>query len=150
MNTVLIFWAVLALVLIALETFSPGMLFLWTGFAAAGVWLVLMLGVPMSIMVQVIVFVLLSFISVGVYWKFFRKMNQDSDRPLLNQKGRQMIGKIFVLDTAMVNNQGRIKIGDTIWQVQGENCPQGSLVKVTAIDNGILKVIVVAAEKSPH
>ena len=75
MSHAAIFWAVLALVLIGLETAAPGILLLWFGFAAAGVFL-LVLGLDLSTPAQMMLFVLLSFVSVGVYWKWFRKVGE--------------------------------------------------------------------------
>ena len=69
MNNASIFWACLALVLIGLETLAQGILLLWLGFAAAGVFVLTITGLPMSLLVQTIAFVVLSFISVGVYLK---------------------------------------------------------------------------------
>ena len=66
MNGAGLFWAALALVLIGLETMAPGILLLWLGFAAAGVFVLLVLGLKLSILTQTLAFVALSFISVGV------------------------------------------------------------------------------------
>lgn len=65
-------WAVLALLLIAAETLVPGAFLLWMGIAAAVVC-VLVLALPgMSLLVQIVAFVLLSFASVQVYRTWFR------------------------------------------------------------------------------
>lgn len=141
MNNASIFWACLALVLIALETLAPGILFLWLGFAAAGVFVLSSIGLPMSVLVQTIAFVLLSFVSVGLYWKFFRSANEQSDQPLLNKKQDQLIGIVLNIETAIVNGQGRVKIGDAFWQVQGPDCPRGALVRIVSVDAGMLRVL---------
>ncbi len=140
MSNAAIFWAVVALVLIGLETLAPGILFLWLGFAAAGVFLLLVLGFPVPLLAQILVFVILSFVSVGIYWRYFRKASQSTDQPLLNRKQEQLIGRILVLESAIVNGNGRVQIGDAYWQVQGPDAPQGSRVTVIAVDDGILKV----------
>lgn len=141
MNGAGLFWAALALILIGLETMAPGILLLWLGFAAAGVFLLLLLGLKLSLLAQTLVFVALSFISVGVYFRYFRKSSESSDQPLLNRKQEQMIGKQINLETAIVNGEGRVKIGDAFWQVQGPDLPQGALVRVVSVDSAVLRVL---------
>lgn len=140
MSNAAIFWAVLALVLIGLETLAPGILFLWLGFAAAGVFLLLIIGIPVPLLAQILVFVILSFVSVGVYWRYFRKAGESTDQPLLNRKQDQLLGRILVLESAIVNGHGRVQIGDAFWQVQGPDAPRGARVIVIAADDGILKI----------
>lgn len=140
MSNAAIFWAVLALVLIGLETLAPGILFLWLGFAAAGVFLLLVIGIPVPLLAQILVFVILSFVSVGVYWRYFRKAGESTDQPLLNRKQDQLLGRILVLESAIVNGHGRVQIGDAFWQVQGPDAPRGARVIVIAAAAGILKI----------
>lgn len=140
MSNAAIIWAVLALVLIGLETLAPGILFLWLGFAAAGVFLLLVIGIPVPLLAQILVFVILSFVSVGVYWRYFRKAGESTDQPLLNRKQDQLLGRILVLESAIVNGHGRVQIGDAFWQVQGPDAPRGARVIVIAADDGILKI----------
>ena len=140
MSNAAIFWAVLALVLIGLETLAPGILFLWLGFAAAGVFLLLVIGIPVPLLAQILVFVILSFVSVGVYWRYFRKAGESTDQPLLNRRQDQLLGRILVLESAIVNGHGRVQIGDAFWQVQGPDSPRGARVIVIAADDGILKI----------
>ena len=141
MNTATIVWAVLALVLIGLETMAPGILLLWFGFAAIGVFLLLALGLKLSVFWQTLVFVALSFISVGIYFRYFRKSAESTDQPLLNQKQEQLIGKHINLESAIVNGEGRVKIGDAFWQVQGPDLPQGALVRVVSAESAVLRVL---------
>ncbi len=141
MSNAQIFWACAAMLLIGVEVLMPGFFMLWMGIAAAGVFVLLLAGLPLSTLWQLIVFGLFSFVSVGVYWKFLRKLAPVSDQPLLNQKLEQMLGKQVTLETAIVHGEGRVKIGDAFWQVQGPDCPQGALVRVVSVDSGILRVL---------
>jgi hypothetical protein len=144
MSNAAIFWAVLALVLIGLETLAPGILLLWLGFAAIGVFVLLAIGLDLSGVMQTLLFVILSFVSVAVYFKYFRNKNAASDQPLLNQKNEQMIGLVLNLESAIVNGMGRVKVGDAFWQVQGADAPAGALVRVVAVHSGLLLVEPVA------
>ena len=141
MNGAALFWAALALVLIGMETMAPGILLLWLGFAAAGVFVLMVFGLKLSVLAQTLVFVVFSFVSVAVYFRFFRKSAETTDQPLLNRKQEQPVGKHINLETAIVNGDGRVKIGDAFWTVQGPDMPQGALVRVVGVDAGVLRVL---------
>jgi membrane protein implicated in regulation of membrane protease activity len=140
MRTELIVWASVALVLIAAETLIPGAFLLWLGFAAAAVWAVLFF-VPMEPLWQVITFVVLAFVSVGIYVKFGRGQEKESDQPLLNRRGEQLVGQVFLLEQAIVDGRGRLKIGDAFWVAEGPDLPQGQRVRVVAARNMSLQVL---------
>jgi membrane protein implicated in regulation of membrane protease activity len=75
-----------------------------------------------------------------VYFRYFRGKANETDHPLLNQKNQQMLGLVLILESAIVNGHGRVKVGDAFWQVHGPDAPLGSRVTVIAVDDGILKV----------
>ncbi|MBB3855377.1 hypothetical protein FHY29_000752 [Xanthomonas arboricola] len=133
-------WAVLALLLIAAETLVPGAFLLWMGIAAAAVC-VLVLALPgMSLLLQIIAFVLLSFVSVQVYRSWFRGKGRQSDRPLLNRRAEQLIGRCVVLDQAIHEGRGRAKVDDAFWVVSGPDLPAGTPVRIVGVDGMTLKV----------
>lgn len=140
MSAAAIFWGCAALLLISLELLAPGIFLLWLGFAAAGVFVLLMLGLPFAALGQTAWFALFSFISVAVYWKYFRKAGTRTDQPMLNRKQEQMIGLVINLETAIINGTGRVKVGDAFWQVQGADNVQGAVVRVVAVHEGVLLV----------
>ncbi len=133
-------WAVLALALIAAETLAPGAFLLWMGFAAAAMLLLVLLLPGLPLVAQVALFVVLSFLSIQVYRRWFRGRGRQSDRPLLNRRAEQNIGLVAPLEQAIVAGRGRIKVGDAFWTVEGPDLPAGTLVRVVAADGAILKV----------
>lgn len=134
-------WAVVALLLIAAETLAPGAFLLWMGFAAAAVFLVVLLvPVDIPVLAQVAAFVVLSFVSIQIYRRWFRKAARQSDRPLLNRRAEQNIGAVAPLDQAISGGRGRIKLGDAFWVVEGPDLPAGTPVRVIAVDGMTLKV----------
>ena len=135
----MIFWGCVALLLIAAETFAPGAFMLWLGFAAAGTFLLVWL-LPLSPLWQAVVFVVLSFISVFIYKGFFRERQRASDQPTLNRRSEQFLGHVLVLESAIINGTGRVRIGDAFWVVSGPDLPIGSKVRVMAVDSMTLKV----------
>ena len=140
MSPKMIVWACIALGLIAAETLAPGIFLLWLGFAAAALFLLVFVLPDLSLLMQVLLFVVLSFVSVGMYVKFFRGKETPSDQPLLNRRGEQLVDKVLTLETAIINGQGRVKIGDAFWTVQGPDLPANTLVRVISVDSMTLRV----------
>ncbi len=133
-------WAAVALLLMAAETLAPGAFMLWMGFAAAAVFLGVLLVPGIPVLAQVAAFVVLSFVSIQVYRRWFRKSGRQSDQPLLNRRAAQTIGLVAPLDQAITGGRGRIKLGDAFWAVEGPDLPAGTPVRVVAVDGMTLKV----------
>ena len=140
MRIELMVWGGLALVLIAAETLAPGIFLLWLGLAAAVVFVLLMVFPELPLIGQAIAFVLLGFAAIVVYVRFFRDKEAPSDQPLLNRRGEQLVGQVYVLDQAIVDGRGRLKIGDAFWTAEGEDLPQGTRVRVVSANNMSLQV----------
>ncbi|WP_295362094.1 NfeD family protein [Arenimonas sp.] len=139
MRIELMVWAGLALALVAAEALVPGVFLLWMGLAAATVF-VLLLAFDLAPVWQAVAFVLLSFAWIGVYMAFFRKREKPSDQPLLNRRSEQLVGQVFHLEQAIVDGRGRVKIGDALWVVEGEELPAGARVRVVSANNMALQV----------
>ena len=133
-------WAAVALLLFAAEALVPGAFMLWLGLAATAVFLIALAVPELSPLVQVALFVVLSFISIQVYRRWFRGRERESDQPMLNRRADQLIGRVVPLDRAIVNGMGRVQIADAYWDVAGADLPAGSVVRVVAVDGMTLKV----------
>ena len=133
-------WAALAVVLFAAEALVPGAFMLWMGVAAAAVFLAVWAIGDVPVLVQVVLFVVLSFVSIQIYRTWFRKRARPSDQPLLNRRAEQLVGRVVLLDQAIVNGNGRAKVDDAFWAVTGVDSPAGSSVRVVAVDGMTLKV----------
>ena len=135
-------WAAIALLLFAAEALAPGAFMLWMGFAAVAVFLGVLLVPDIPVLAQVAAFVVLSFVSIQVYRKFVRGRGHErqSDRPTLNQRALQHVGRTVVLERAIVSGLGRVKIGDAFWDVSGPDLPARAPVKVVAVDGMTLRV----------
>jgi hypothetical protein len=141
MSNLTYFWLGLGLLLIAAETFLPGMFLLWFGLAAlimSGVaWLLPGLGA----LWQLVAFSVLAFLSAWAYRRYVRPIEPQGDQPLLNRRADQLVGRVVVLREAIVNGYGKVQIADALWTVHGhEDLPEGARVKVTAVDGMTLKV----------
>ena len=134
------FWWGVALALFAAEALLPGSFMLWLGFAAVGTALVDLV-LPMSNAAQWMLFAVLSLVSVGAGWQYKRTHPKgETDQPLLNRRGAQLVGQVFVLESAIVDGRGRLKIGDAFWTAHGPDLPAGVRVRVLAADAGSVTV----------
>lgn len=113
---------------------APGAFMLWMGIAATAVFVAVLLLPDTSLLLQVFAFVALSFVSIYIYRTWFRSIDRDSDRPLLNRRADQLVGRVIVLDHAIVDGKARIKIDDTFWAISGPDLPIGSQVQIVALD----------------
>ena len=133
-------WWILAALLMALEVFAPTTLFLWTGVSAAAVGAILYFADATSWQAQFVLFALLSVASVFA-WRFYARLNPSPDEgTMLNRRGAQYVGRVFTLDEAIVNGAGLLRVDDTNWKIEGDDCPGGARVRVTALDGAVLKV----------
>lgn len=133
-------WWILALVLFLLELSLPGVFFLWLGIAAAVTGLVALLVADLSWQLAVSIFTVLSVVTAIAGRRFWKPRNTASDDATLNQRGVQYIGHVFILETAIENGSGRMKVGDGAWLVTGPDLPEGSRVRVTGVNGARLVV----------
>jgi membrane protein implicated in regulation of membrane protease activity len=140
-------WLILAALLFALELLAPGIFFMWFGFAAVVTGL-LAFGFDTGWQWQLIAFCLLSVAAVLVALKYLRKHPLESERPLLNERAVQYVGQTFALLDAIHNGRGSVRIGDTIWRVEGPELPKGTRVKVLGADGTVLKVAPAGASEA--
>lgn len=136
-------WWVFGLGMLILEAFMPGAIFLWMGISAAVVGLLLWLIPSMGWEIQFLVFALLSVVSV-VGWKKYRPRPAPSDRPSLNRRGEQYVGRSFTLSEPISNGVGKLRVDDTTWRISGSDLPAGRRVQVTGVDGTTLRVEAIA------
>ncbi|NUS37824.1 MAG: NfeD family protein [Lysobacter sp.] len=133
-------WAAIALVLFALEALAPGAFMLWLGFAAAVVFVGVLLVPGIPLLAQAGAFVVLGFVSIQVYRSWFRRREPVSDQPMLNRRAEQLVGRVVSLDRAIVNGRGRVQIADAFWDVSGPELPAGAAVRIVAVHGMTLEV----------
>lgn len=133
-------WAAIALLLFAAEAMAPGAFMLWLGFAAAVVFAVVLLVPGIPLLAQAAAFVVLSFVSIQVYRRWFRKNEKPSDQPALNRRTAALVGRVVPLERGIVDGRGRVQIADAFWEVTGPELPVGAHVRVTGASGMTLQV----------
>lgn len=133
-------WAILGLVLIGGEMLAPGVFLIWLGLAA------LITGVVVGILglgwqAACIVFAFLAIACVAAGRLLTRRKSEEPDAATgLNDRGRQLIGKVFRLDATMTGGEGRVRVGDSSWRIVGPELLAGTEVKVVRVEGATLVV----------
>ncbi len=134
------FWWIAAGVLLILELTAPGVFFMFLA-AAAVIVGVLDTALSLGWQIELTLFAVFSLIFVLAGRPFLKRRHMlDSDRPNLNRRMYDHVGKNFVLAEPVVDGKGRLRIEDTIWELRGPDLPQGARVKVTGVEGMRLKV----------
>ncbi len=141
-------WCLFGLALVLLEMLLPGVFLLWIGigaFLTGG--LVGLFGIA-DWQAQSLIFVPLSFISLFLGRRFIRRARPAEDETL-NRRLAIYVGRNAEVVQPVVNGQGRVRLGDTLWRVRGEDCPAGTQVAVVAVEGSDLIVKILSRPDDP-
>jgi len=134
------YWLIAAVVMIIFEMIVPAAYFLWMGISAFVVGLLLYVIPGMPLLIQIIIFGVLSVVTLLLY-KRHQKLNPaEKDEPSLNRRGEQYIGRLFTLEEPIVNGVGKVKVDDSTWKVRGSDSPAGMKVRVLSVDGTVFNV----------
>lgn len=132
-------WFIVAVALFALESVVPGVHFVWFGVAAVIVG-ALGLTVDIAWEWQLITFAIISCITVFFARRYASPDMATSDQPELNLRAEQYVGRVVTVEEAIADGRGKVRVGDTVWNAQGSDAPQGARVKITGSNGTCLLV----------
>ena len=89
---------------------------------------------------QLMIFAFSLLVCAAISRKYFRKNPIQSDQPRLNRRTEQYIGRTVILEKAIENGRGIIRLDDSIWTVEGPNLPTGTQVRIVGADGLVLKI----------
>jgi membrane protein implicated in regulation of membrane protease activity len=132
-------WFIVAVALLALESVVPGVHFVWFGVAAV---IVGALGLTLDIAWewQLITFAIISCITVFFARRYAAPDVAQSDEPDLNARAVQYVGRVVTVEQAIADGRGKVRVGDTVWNAQGSDAPQGARVRITGTNGTCLLV----------
>lgn len=133
-------WWILAVLLGIVEMIMPGFFCIWLAGAAALTGVIALIFAGLYWEVQVVVFAILSMLSLIAWHRVGRRLINRGGETTLNRRGEQLIGRTVVLTEAIVNGRGAARVNDSIWRVEGVDLPAGSNVTVTGVEGTILRV----------
>ena len=133
-------WLIFGFILMALEVLAPGVFLFWLGLAALLVGLI-SFAVVISWQFQLVMFAVFAVAAVPA-WRHFAKSasSHSASNPFLNRRTEAMIGREFTLEKPIIDGNGTVRIGDTVWRVAGPDTPAGTRVKVVQVDGANLTV----------
>lgn len=132
-------WFIAGGILLLLELIAPGTFMMWLGLSALAVGVISLTGL-LSWQAQLIAFAVFVTVSIPLWRKFARRVEQPEDQPFLNRRADALVGRTFTLERPIVDGTGTVRIGDTVWRVTGPDTPAGSRIKVTRADAATLVV----------
>lgn len=132
-------WLLLAVALFALEAVVPGVHFVWFGVAAVAAGMITLV-TGLAWPWQLIVFAVLAVASVFAARRFARSDNSPSDLPDLNLRSTQYVGRIVLVEEAIRAGRGKVRVGDSVWQAEGDDLPAGAQARVTGARDTVLLV----------
>ena len=134
-------WLTFGFVLLVLEMFVPGAVFMWGGLAALAVGVIHWVFPEMAWQLQLILFSVFSIVSFFVWFYFFKKTGADKGPDItLNQRSAALVGRRATLGEPIENGFGRVQLDDTFWRVEGDDLPAGATIEVVDVAGATLIV----------
>ncbi|MBX2855736.1 MAG: NfeD family protein [Rhodobacteraceae bacterium] len=141
-------WLGLCLTLILVEMATMSLFLLWPGLAAALVAVIVYIVPGLGLAPQLIVFAIISVALTYLGRSYFSSSlgQEESDRPMLNQRGAQMIGRQVTALRDFENGVGSVQIDDGQWRARladaasGAEISSGAVLTVSDIDGVTLVV----------
>jgi membrane protein implicated in regulation of membrane protease activity len=134
-------WLTIGVILLILELTTGGGFLLWIGISALTVGLLIVVMPFFHWPMQLLLFACISVISCVLWWWYLRRHPEETDQPTLNLRSEQYVGRVLTLEVDIINGRGKVKIGDSLWRVIGEDMPAGTKVKVTNAEGVLLHVV---------
>jgi membrane protein implicated in regulation of membrane protease activity len=134
-------WLILGLVLLSMEALGAAGFLLGPAAAAFAVGVALLI-VDFHWHWQVSAYAVLAIALSVMYWAKFRGFNKHrEDHSSLNDRAAQLIGRRFQADRAVDGGAGKLRIGDTLWNVTSEDTiAESQTVEVVASKGMTLNV----------
>ena len=122
-----------------LEILLPGIFLIWVA-VAAWVTAIIVAVAPMALAWQLVIFVVLAFVTVFVGRQYYARNPVESADPNLNVRTSRLIGQIVTVESAIENGEGRVRVGDGVWNARGPDAPAGASVRIVAAEGTCLSV----------
>ena len=133
-------WLIAGIALAIAELIAPGFFLIWLGAAAVLTGLAtLLLGLPPG--AQSLLFAVIAIGAVYAARRWFRSNPIRTSDPLLNDRAGRLIGQQVLVVVAILNGEGRVRVGDGMWTARGPDVAAGAWVRVAGADGAVLSVV---------
>lgn len=140
-------WMIGGVILLIAEIMAPGVFLVWIGIAAivTGLFAVLF-GIGLA--GQLGLFALYAVLAVLAGRRFYGVQGIEHSGPGLNNPSERLIGRRVVVVTAVDEDSGRVRVGDSEWGARGGPAQPGDRVRITGVEGNTL--IVEAERRFPN
>lgn len=132
-------WLAIGLALGAAEILAPGTFLIWLAGAALITGLLAWV-LPIGLPLQIVIFAVLAIVAVFLGRIYLRNHPIIDADPKMNKRGERLAGEVAVVTQAIEAGRGRVKLGDSEWNVRGPDTAVGERVQVTGNDGAVLLV----------
>jgi inner membrane protein len=133
-------WLALGGLLLLLEVFTPGFVFMWLAVAAGLTGVLSWLAPQLPWQLQVLAFAATAVASVAVSFCWRRGAKLRGGDPSLNRRAEAYVGTEAELVGAIGPGHGRVRIADSTWSAAGPELPAGTRVRVVGARGAVLVV----------
>ena len=133
-------WLAAALVLFIAEMVLPGFFLIFLGAGAALIGAITLIVPGMPIVLQAVIFAALTGGAVALGRRWYHGSDRTSADPLLNDRAARLIGKRVEVCDAIVDGEGRVKVGDGAWSATGPDAGVGTSVRIIGANGSVLRV----------
>ncbi|MBA4160896.1 MAG: hypothetical protein C0515_02175 [Novosphingobium sp.] len=132
-------WLSLGLVLAIGEMTIPGVFLIWMA-GAAVVTGVVAWALPIGLLSQVMLFAVVSIVTVFMARNWLRQNQIESADPDMNNRGARSLGQVVVVTQVIENGEGRVKLGDSEWLARGPDAEPGTRMRISGNEGAVLRV----------
>lgn len=132
-------WLIAGVVMAGLEMILPGYFLIWLA-CAAFVTGLLAAVVDVPLAVQLVTFIAVTGASVYAAREWLDYAGTHSTDPLMNDRGKRLVGTGVIVTQAIEGGEGRVRLGDSEWLARGPDAPIGTRLVVTGNEGSVLLV----------
>lgn len=133
-------WLIAALALGIAELLIPGVFAIFLAIAAAVVGVATLVLPDLTLPAQIAAFAAWSIVTVLVGKRWYVDYPVPSSDPQLNDRAARLVGETVLVESAIGDEGGRVRIGDGSWPARGPAAPTGARMRITAVRGGIVFV----------
>jgi len=133
-------WLTIGLLLAAGEMVATQFVLIWFGVAALVVGLASWFFPGLDLVGQLVAFAVLTVLLLVPAQRLRRRRRRAVGGGDINDRLAQQVGRVAMLHEPIVEGEGCIFIGDTLWRVEGPDLPAGKRVRVVSFRGTALLV----------
>lgn len=133
-------WLAAALALGIAELLVPGVFLVFLAVAAAITGAIALALPDLPLPGQIGAFAAWSVATVLIGRRWYRDFPVAGGDARLNDPAARLVGTLVEVEQEIAGGRGRVRVGDGAWPARGADAAAGALVRVVAVDGGVLVV----------